>query len=69
MVFRFFPVLCGTPGVTSGVFLYKGDTMSTLISKLDVIEQRHAEVMERLSESAVLADPAQYQRFARLHAE
>jgi peptide chain release factor 1 len=43
--------------------------MSTLISKLDVIEQRHAEVMEKLSESAVLADPAQYQRFARLHAE
>jgi peptide chain release factor 1 len=43
--------------------------MSTLINKLEVIEQRHAEVMEKLSDPTVLADPSQYQRFARLHAE
>jgi len=43
--------------------------MSTLIDKLDAIEQRHAEIMEKLSDPAVLADPAQYQRFAKAHAE
>ncbi len=43
--------------------------MSSLIDKLDVIEQRHDEITARLSEPAVLADPGEYQRLARLHAE
>jgi peptide chain release factor 1 len=43
--------------------------MSTLIDKLDAIERRHGEITERLSDPAVLADPAEYQRVARLHAE
>jgi len=43
--------------------------MSTLIEKLDAIESRHDEIMVRLSEPAVLADPGEYQRLARLLAE
>jgi peptide chain release factor 1 len=43
--------------------------MSTLIEKLDAIQRRHEEVMARLSEPAVLADPGEYQRLARIHAE
>ena len=43
--------------------------MSTLIEKLDAIQRRHEEVMAKLSEPAVLADPAEYQRLARIHAE
>ena len=43
--------------------------MSTLIDKLDAVESRHTEVTRRLSDPAVLADPAEYQRLARLHAE
>jgi peptide chain release factor 1 len=43
--------------------------MSTLIDKLQAIERRHTEVMEKLSDPAVLADPSQYQRFAKTHAE
>ncbi len=43
--------------------------MSTLIEKLEAVETRHAEIMEKLSDPAVLADPGQYQRFAKLHAE
>ncbi len=43
--------------------------MSTLIDKLDLVESRHNEVTLRLSDPAVLADPAEYQRLARLHAE
>jgi len=37
--------------------------------KLDAIQRRHEEVMAKLSEPAVLADPAEYQRLARIHAE
>jgi peptide chain release factor 1 len=43
--------------------------MSTLIEKLDAIQRRHEEVMAKLSEPAVLADPGEYQRLARVHAE
>ncbi len=43
--------------------------MSTLIEKLDAIESRHEEITARLSEPAVLSDPGQYQRLARLLAE
>ncbi|HTX52040.1 MAG TPA: peptide chain release factor 1 [Candidatus Baltobacteraceae bacterium] len=43
--------------------------MSTLLDKLEAVETRHTGIMEKLSDPAVLADPAQYQRFARLHAE
>ena len=43
--------------------------MSTLLDKLAGIERRHAEIMERLSEPAVLGDPSEYQRVAKLHAE
>jgi peptide chain release factor 1 len=43
--------------------------MSTLIQKLDAIQRRHEEVMAKLSEPAVLADPGEYQRLARIHAE
>jgi len=43
--------------------------MSTLIEKLDAIQRRHEEVMAKLSEPAVLADPGEYQRLARTHAE
>ncbi len=43
--------------------------MSTLIEKLDAIESRHDEITLRFSEPAVLADPGEYQRLARLLAE
>ena len=43
--------------------------MSTLIEKLDAIQRRHEEIMAKLSEPAVLADPGEYQRLARIHAE
>ena len=43
--------------------------MSTLIDKLEGIERRHAEIVQRLSDPAVLADQAEYQRAAKLHAE
>jgi peptide chain release factor 1 len=43
--------------------------MSTLIEKLDALESRHDDITLRLSEPAVLADPGEYQRLARLHAE
>jgi peptide chain release factor 1 len=43
--------------------------MSTLIEKLDAVESHHHEITMRLSEPAVLADPPEYQRLARLHAE
>jgi peptide chain release factor 1 len=43
--------------------------MSTLIDKLNLVESRHNEVTLRLSDPTVLADPAEYQRLARLHAE
>jgi len=43
--------------------------MSTLIAKLEGIERRHAEIMQRLSDPAVLADQTEYQRVAKLHAE
>ena len=43
--------------------------MSTLNDKLDAIERRHGGIMERLSDPVVLADPAEYQRTAKLHAE
>jgi len=43
--------------------------MSTLIEKLDARESRHHDIILRLSEPAVLADPGEYQRLARLHAE
>ena len=43
--------------------------MSTLIERLDAIERRHDEITVRLSEPAVLGDPAAYQRLARLLAE
>jgi peptide chain release factor 1 len=43
--------------------------MSTLIDKLNLVEGRHNEVTLRLSDPTVLADPAEYQRLARLHAE
>jgi len=43
--------------------------MSTLIAKLDAVENRYEEITARLSEPAVLADPAEYQRLAKLHAE
>ena len=43
--------------------------MSTLIQKLDAIQRRHEAIMAKLSEPAVLADPGEYQRLARIHAE
>jgi peptide chain release factor 1 len=43
--------------------------MSTLIEKLEAVESRHHEVTLRLSDPAVLADPTEYQRLAKLHAE
>lgn len=43
--------------------------MSTLIDRLEAVESRHQEITLRLSDPAVLADPAEYQRLARLHAE
>jgi peptide chain release factor 1 len=43
--------------------------MSTLIEKLEAVETRHHEVTLRLSDPAVLADPTEYQRLAKLHAE
>jgi peptide chain release factor 1 len=43
--------------------------MSTLIEKLDAQEHRYEEITARLSEPAVLADPGEYQRLAKLHAE
>jgi peptide chain release factor 1 len=43
--------------------------MSTLIDKLDAVEGRHREITLRLSDPAVLADQAEYQRLAKLHAE
>jgi peptide chain release factor 1 len=43
--------------------------MSTLIEKLDAVERRHEEVVTRLSAPAVLADQAEFQRLAKLHAE
>jgi peptide chain release factor 1 len=43
--------------------------MSTLIEKLEAVEQRHAEVTARLSDPAVLADQAEYQRLAKQHAD
>jgi peptide chain release factor 1 len=43
--------------------------MSTLIEKLEAIERRHGAITQRLSDPAVLADPTEYQRVARLHAE
>ena len=43
--------------------------MSILIEKLDALESRHHDITLRLSEPAVLADPGEYQRLARLHAE
>jgi peptide chain release factor 1 len=43
--------------------------MSTFIEKLEGIEGRHEEITARLSEPAVLTDPGEYQRLARLHAE
>ena len=43
--------------------------MSTLIQKLDATQRRHEEIMAKLSEPAVLADPGEYQRLARIHAE
>ena len=43
--------------------------MSTLIEKLDAVENRYEEITARLSEPAVLADPGEYQRLAKSHAE
>jgi peptide chain release factor 1 len=43
--------------------------MSTMIEKLDAVVRRHEEVTSRLSDPAVLADQAEYQRLARQHAE
>jgi peptide chain release factor 1 len=43
--------------------------MSTLLEKLDAIERRHDGIAARLSEPAVLGDPGEYQRLARLLAE
>ena len=43
--------------------------MSTLTDRLDAMESRHQEITLRLSDPAVLAEPAEYQRLARLHAE
>lgn len=43
--------------------------MSRLIEKLDSVERRHDEITAKLSEPAVLADPAEYHRLARIHAE
>ena len=43
--------------------------MSTLLDKLEAIERRHGEIMLRLSDPTVLADPGEYQRVAKLHAE
>ncbi|OGB95926.1 MAG: peptide chain release factor 1 [candidate division NC10 bacterium RBG_16_65_8] len=40
-----------------------------MIDKLEAIERRHGEITERLFDPAVLADPTEYQRVARLHAE
>jgi peptide chain release factor 1 len=43
--------------------------MSTLIEKLESVERRLGDVTTRLSDPAVLAEQAEYQRLARLHAE
>ena len=43
--------------------------MSTLIEKLDAVERRHEETVAKLAEPAVLADQAEFQRLAKLHAE
>jgi peptide chain release factor 1 len=43
--------------------------MSTLLEKLESILGRHEELTRRLADPAVLADPAEYQRLAKLHAE
>ncbi|HWU36025.1 MAG TPA: peptide chain release factor 1 [Candidatus Acidoferrum sp.] len=43
--------------------------MSTLIDKLNAVESRYDEVTLRLSDPAVLADQAEYQRLAKQHAE
>ncbi len=43
--------------------------MSTLIEKLDGVERRYEEVTRQLSDPAVLADQAEYQRLAKLHAD
>jgi len=43
--------------------------MSALIEKLDAVENRYEEITARLSGPAVLADPMEYQRLAKLHAE
>ncbi len=43
--------------------------MSTLIEKLEAVRGRHGETTARLSDPVVLADQAEYQRLARLHAE
>lgn len=43
--------------------------MSTLIEKLDAVERRHEETVAKLSEPTVLADQAEFQRLAKLHAE
>jgi peptide chain release factor 1 len=40
-----------------------------LIEKLEAVERRHDEITTKLSDPAVLADPAAYQRLARLRAE
>jgi peptide chain release factor 1 len=43
--------------------------MSTLLEKLAAVEQRYEEITAKLSEPAVLADPAEYQRLAKTRAE
>jgi len=43
--------------------------MSVLIEKLEAMESRYEELMARLSDPAVLANPGEYQRLARLQAE
>jgi len=43
--------------------------MSTLIEKLVAVESRHDEITARLTEPAVLAEPVEYQRLAKLRAE
>jgi peptide chain release factor 1 len=40
-----------------------------LNEKLEAILARHEELNGRLADPAVLADPAEYQRLAKLHAE
>ncbi len=43
--------------------------MSTLHEKLDAVERRHEEIVAKLSEPAVLAEQAEFQRLAKLHAD